>query len=27
VKIWAGLAGWGMLLAYLALSGRASAAR
>lgn len=27
VKIWAGLAGWGMLLAYLALSGRAGAAR
>jgi uncharacterized membrane protein SpoIIM required for sporulation len=26
-KIWAGLAGWGMLLAYLALSGRAGAAR
>jgi uncharacterized membrane protein SpoIIM required for sporulation len=27
LKIWAGLAGWGMLLAYLALSGRAGAAR
>ena len=27
VKIWAGLAGWALLLAYLALSGRAGAAR
>lgn len=27
VKIWAGLAGWALLLGYLALSGRASAAR
>jgi hypothetical protein len=27
VKIWAGLAGWALVLGYLALSGRARAAR
>ena len=27
VKIWAGLAGWALLLAYLVLAGRARAAR